>query len=234
MTDVLFIAKSGADEYGWAKTDSDVDLRLVWVPPWKLAVSMKMREKAKEVQHLRIDYTAYSIHHFLGQLVKGNGNRLENLFQNKIFEDKEAVAELQKMAMENLHLGYLKHWLGYSNGIKKDMKNPARLEKYGMPKLILDAYRVLLAGIILAKEKQVVYHLPSQGRLYLTNFADYVLHEYLLHGSLSPLLEKDAQDEIDTLQAKLQFLIDNSTWPKRIGLSRFDQWLIDYYDRMKR
>jgi len=165
---------------------------------------------------------------------KGNGNLLENLFQEKLFVDQEAVEELQKLVLKNLHKGYLKHWYGYSTNLLKDMKNPTRTESYGLHKLLLNLFRVLHSGIILAQHREVVYHLPSQTKYCPGSEPLLILKKYLSDETLSEKDIEDANNRIAFLRDILANEIDKSHWSKRLSLDVFDEWLIDYYNRMRR
>jgi len=231
MTDVIFIAKSGADAYGWAKKDSDLDLRLVWVPNWKLAVGLQRKEKAKQIQKLALDITHYTIHHFFGLLYKGNGNCLENLFQPKIFEDTEVVKELQKLCIENLHVAYLKHWLGYSHSLQKDMEVPSRITKRGNLKPLLDCYRILQSGIILATRKEVIWNIVEQNKFTKNNSLE-ILTAYLNNEKVSENQIKNSLVELKDMQNGLKMLIDSCDW-KEIRKDVFDDWLGKYYKKMR-
>jgi predicted nucleotidyltransferase len=231
MTDVLFIAKSGADAYGWAKKDSDLDLRLVWVPNWKLTVGLQRKEKAKQIQKLALDITHFTIHHFFNLLCKGNGNCLENLFQPKIFEDTEAVNNLQKLSMENLHVGYLKHWLGYSHSLQKDMKNTTRIVSRGKIKPLLDCYRVLQSGIILATREEVIWNIVEQNKIIKNNSLE-ILSAYMNNEKITEKQMKYSLGELKDMQTSLGMLINFCKW-KEINKNPFNSWLGEYYKRMR-
>lgn len=229
--DLLFIAVSGAHSYGWARDDSDLDVRLVWIPDLLQALSVIHRGKTKQSQHNNIDLVSYPIHHFLKLLVKGNGNCLENLFQEKLHQNETLVQKLQKLTLENLHIGFLKHYLGYSNGLIKDMENPSRLQRYGKVKLLLASYRVLLAGLILARKREVIYTIQKQFWSVSTDYCIELLGFYLLKNEPYPQLLADARKEILQLQGELKKEIEESSWFKVFPSIVFDQWLLDYYKR---
>lgn len=227
--DLVFIAVSGAHSYGWARDDSDLDVRLVWMPDLMQALSVVHRGKTKQSQKDNIDCTTYPIHHFLRLLVKGNGNCLENLFQEKLYENEKLVGELQKLTLENLHVGFLKHYLGYSNGLIKDMNNSSRLQRYGETKLILANYRVLQAGLILAKRKEVVYKLQQQYFYVSTDYCIPLLGAYLHDTPPNRELLDDAREEIQRLQGELEEEIEQSLWFKVFPSIIYDRWLVQYY-----
>lgn len=229
VKDVLFIAISGAHSYGWKREDSDLDVRLVWFPDLTQALSVIHRGRTKQTQKDKIDFVSYPIHNFLGLLVKGNGNSLENLFQEKLYQHKNLVEELQKLTLNNLHLGFLKHYLGYYSTLKKDMNNPSRLEKYGIQKLILASYRVLRAGIILAKDKKVIYNLQEQTKNHASYMYKWILDDYLQSKQSSPKNIKDALKELDRLEIELKKYIAGVSWSPTFPSIVFDRWLVAYY-----
>jgi len=109
--DLLFVAVSGADEYGWATPKSDLDIRLVWIPDIRQALSIT--SKGKNHQHQIdtergiIDLSTYPMQNYLKLLCKGNGNTLENLFQKHLFSGQEMVKDIQQIVMGNLHIAFL-------------------------------------------------------------------------------------------------------------------------------
>jgi predicted nucleotidyltransferase len=161
----LFIVISGSHAYGWNTDASDLDVRHVFAPDIKQALSIfyKCRTKQHKEKHDEgiIEFTTYPIQPFLGLLAKGNGNVLDNLFeatgppQPVIYADKPKVAQLQKIVLSHLHKGFLMHCTGYDIHLKKDMENETRLERYGREKLLLNRYKILLEGLILANYGEV-------------------------------------------------------------------------------
>jgi len=228
------MAVSGAHSYGWATDNSDLDVREVWMPTLQQALSVCFRGKPKECKPVfssgNIDFVSYPIRSFLGLLVKGNGNCLENLYQPKLSEYKQYVNELKQLTMENLHKGFLKHYLGYSVGLMKDMTNKTRLEHYGFCKLALGAYRVLYAGLTLVRNREVVYNVREHFKRYTTTYGEHILDMYYEDTNPVQSLRVKVENELIYLQKELQSEIDKCDWYNMFPSIVYDRWLVKHYE----
>jgi len=231
--DLLFIALSGSDAYGWAKKKSDIDTRLVWIPDILQALSIHYRGNIKhsknEFDNGTVDLVQMPMYKFLDGLTKGNGNYLENLFQDKLVSQPKLVKELQQLTIENLHTSFLKHYIRYYNkSLSKDMTIPARLTKYGLQKLLLSSFRVLRAGIILAEHKEVVYNLDKQEEYLPNPFWSKIREDYLNNQESYYLFTKHAKAKLEFLEQDLDSLIKTSKWYKVFPDIVYDRWIKDY------
>lgn len=233
---VLFMAVSGAHSYGWLTPESDLDIRYVHVPPLKNVLSfykslntVQWKEKTKGV----VDIASYPIQKFFRLLCKGNGNLLENLFQPHIIEKQRFVRELKRIVLQNLHIGYLKHFYGYATNLLKDMENPSRVESYGIEKLILCCYRVLLAGLILQEYKMPTYCLGEQHTLFPTMYCDSILDNYVQGEKIPTKLKVAAVYELLSLQRDLGYITyDDPTFPslnKTDLQDKLEEFLLSQY-----
>ena len=233
-TKKLFMAVSGAHSYGWATDYSDLDVREVWLPTLLQSLSVCFRGKPKQTTPIfssgDVDFVSYPIRNFLGLLVKGNGNCLENLYQPKLYEDKQLVDELKQLTMENLHKGFLKHYLGYSVGLMKDMSNTTRLERYGFCKLALGAYRVLYAGLTLARSRDVIYNVREHFKRYTTTYGEHILDMYYDEDDPCQTLRTNVKDELVCLQNELNKEISWCGWYNIFPSIVYDRWLVKQYE----
>lgn len=229
VKDLLFVAVSGSHAYGWSREDSDVDFRYVWMEDLLQAVSIFNRGRTKHHIEESMDVTAYSLRSYLRLLTKGNGNALENLYQEHLIEHKDLVDKLKIMTMANLHKGFLKHYLGYLGNEKKDMKVPSRLKKFGIQKLILTGIRLGRAGIILAKHKKVVYNLQEQDKYHASKMYRWILDDYLKGKESSKKNIKEALEELDRLEVELKKYIDGVSWSPTFPSIVYDTFLAEYY-----
>lgn len=237
--DLLFIAVSGSHAYGWTRKDSDLDIKMVWIPKILQALSIRNRGRIKEGELFtskkhKVEYTNYPLHHFLGQLAKGNGNALENLFQEKLICKDKEVKEIQELTMENLHTGFLKHYKGYSGNIIADMENPNRKEKFGETKGFLAAYRVISSGLILHRHREVIYNVRKQLEYIPMDFIEDFLNIYLEGKEISNRKGywktfKASKDKLFSLRNELKEEIDNSKWYDIFPIIVFDRWIYDYF-----
>jgi len=232
----LFIAVSGSHPYGWGTPRADLDIRKVWIPDINQALSIEYRGNVKETKMPLddgrvIDLVDIPLYRFLGTLSrKGNGNYLENLFQEKLWCMDKEVKEVQEIVMKNLHTGFLDHYLGYYyKSLKPDMLNPSRLVKYGLQKLILMSYRVLRSGLILGEKRVVVYNLLEQDKYIESNICLQVRQEYLNGKPTRPKLLLKAKKELDELHLLLKETKKNCGWYEVFPDHLFDRWLKKYY-----
>lgn len=232
MKGMLFVAVSGAHAYGWASEDSDLDIRQVWFPDIAQAVSVFFKAKTKSWTNTNMDFVSYPISSYLGLLAKGNGNIIENLFQEKLYQKRKMVKELQTIVLENLHVGILKHYWGYSVSLFKDAQNKSRVKRYGIDKLLLCRYRVLLAGLILEEQHKIVYNLEEQYKYRETENCLQLLETYKNKGETPPRERTDAMIELADLHRKLERIIKTAKLPpSHVGAPtvQLERWLIKYY-----
>lgn len=241
VEDALFIVVSGSHACGWNTAKSDLDVRRVYFPDIKQALSVFYRCRTKEHKHKTergiIDTTEYPIQNFIGLLAKGNGNAVDNLFEAdpdyppypKLHVDAVKVKQLQQIVLENLHKGFLMHCLGYDMSIAKDMLNPTRLQRYGEYKLLLNRYKILLQGLILAEHGKVVYNIIEQQKYRETNWCLELLDDYQQERPRDTNFERK---ELEQLHAQLAECIKTINWPDAhqspIDLA-LEHWLVNYY-----
>ena len=181
---VLFASLSGSHSYGWETINSDFDIRIVYLPDFNSLINPFFQDKINHyMNNPPYDVTTIPFGHFLSLLYNGNGNYLENLFMHKFYKtffSKGLITSLKTLVKNNLNYTFLKHYLGYYSSLKNDLKNQTRLQKYGYEKLVLNAYRVLLTGIILHDKKKIVYNLKELDKYYSGTNCLNVLETYLL------------------------------------------------------
>lgn len=174
----LFASISGSHAFGWNSKSSDLDIRVVNIPILPMYVDPFHKIKTTEWESWKvnnIDAVCYPITIFLGLLAKGNGNTLDNLFEEKIFDsNKTATKDLQDIVKNHLHKGFLYHCIGYSQCVKNDLKVEQRIIKYGYAKLLCERYRELLKGMLLCEGK-IEYNLPKMMEQIPVKFADTLL-----------------------------------------------------------
>lgn len=229
--DSLFIAVSGSHAYGWNREDSDLDIVRVWFPDIKQALTPFFKTKNKQYSSDGLDVKLYPIQQYLIQLNKGNGNALENLFQHHLYEKKKLVESLKRIIMDNLHKGFLRHYLGFSYNEKKDSKIPARIAKYGL-KIYLNRYRVLLAGLILEERRKVCFNVTHQQKYIRTQYFCDVIDEYKKGKNvLDSKLKSNVERELDALHGFLEIRIEESDFPirRQSPTVLLDRWLMKYY-----
>ena len=212
IKDALLVVVSGSHAYGWDTEKSDLDVRRVFFPDIKQALSVFYRCRTKQHKEKTdagtIDFTSYPIQNFIQLLAKGNGNALDNLFEAtgppdpKLLSDQTKVAQLQKIVLEHLHLGFLMHCTGYDLHLKKDLENETRLRRYGERKLLLNRYKILLEGLILAEHRKVIYNLRQQHEFIKTKHCLALLENYQ-SGSSKEFTVGEVYREVEQLHSQL-------------------------------
>ena len=208
----LFACISGAHSFGWVTPKSDLDVRFVIFTPIGQLISPFFKHHTQARMENNIDITEYPIDHYLQLLAKGNGNAVDNLFEPKLTEQKEAVQSLQEIVKANIHKGFIGHCLGYSLHIKKDFDIPSRLEKYGIEKLLLCRYRVLLQGMNLF-QGQIEHNLPKLLKNWPTLHAQTILIAYTNSVPVAPEILDAAIEETDRLHVGLSEALNKSSLP---------------------
>lgn len=237
---ILLLAVSGSHAYGWDTEKSDLDVRNVYFPNIQQALSIFYGANTKQFIADNIDHTEYPIRQFLMLLAKGNGNVADNLFEASdknlgLYVDTAKVKQLQKMVLSHLHMGFLLHCIGYDTHLKKDMENETRLRKYGKQKLLLNRYKILLEGLILASHGEVVYNVRKQHEYIKTNWCIELLEAYQ---SGQPFLgsraNQEALREVEQLHNKLAEMITSIKWPTSDQSTLdlvLDKWHINHYTK---
>jgi len=243
VNDALLIVVSGSHAYGWNTPQSDLDVRRVFFPDIQQALSVFYGCRTKEHKHKYerglVETTDYPIQAFLRLLAKGNGNALDNLFEAtgppdpKLHVDTVKVKQLQKIVLSHLHLGFLMHCTGYDIHLKKDLENERRLIQYGEVKLLLNRYKILLEGLILANYGEVVYNLKKQHEYIKTNWCIELLDTYQAGQPFLGLrANQEVFREVEQLHGRLAATIQTIKWPAQhqstIDLA-LDKWLIEHY-----
>ena len=235
--------ESRANAYGWDTEKSDLDVRHVYFPTIQQALSIFYGANTKQFSADNIDHTEYPIRQFLRLLAKGNGNATNNLFEASdsnlgLYLDKAKVKQLQKIVLSHLHLGFLAHCTGYDVHLQKDMENETRLERYGEQKLLLNRYKILLEGLIIADHKEVVYNLRKQLEYIKTSWGTELLDTYQEGQPLGETVIRDytcasrSLREVEQLHHKLAERIQTIKWPasheSTLDLA-LDKWHINHY-----
>lgn len=227
----LFICVSGSHSFGWAKKTSDLDLRFVFFPQLGQIVSPFFKYHTVSRIEKDVDITEYPVDHYLQLLCKGNGNAVDNLFEPKLAEQKEHVQSLQEIVKDSIHRGFIAHCLGYSCAIKKDFVIPSRLERYGVEKLLLCRYRVLLQGFNLL-QGNIEYNLPRLLKTCDTQNCAEVLASYISDKETDVELIASAIEETSVLHDRLSHLLECSKLPhseRSLLISKLDRWIKQQY-----
>jgi len=170
------------------------------------------------------------IHNFLNLLAfKGNANALENLFQEKLYSNDVLVKKIQKLTLDNLCIKFLRHYLGYTNNLRKDLSIPSRMKRFGIHKNLLTSLKNLRAGLILGEYKKVVYNIEEQQKYYYSDYQYTILSDYLTGKKTSTSIIEDFKFEISHYFIQLEDMIKESKLLKEFPSIVYDRFLRDYY-----
>lgn len=168
---LLFATISGAHLYGFASSDSDIDLRGVHVLPPREVLGLDLGPETIQSSHLRdgaeIDLVMHDARKFFELLLRRNGYVLEQLYSPLVVHTTPAHEELKQVARGCITRHHAHHHLGFA-------ATQVRLvQKERVPRLkpVLYVYRVLMTGIHLMRTGEVeanvvrlnetVFRLPS-------------------------------------------------------------------------
>jgi len=246
---IFYISLSGSHSYGTARKGSDIDLRGVWVP--ELSDSLNLTGKSSKGIHVKIDgndLEMIPIKRFLYVTLRGNGNYLESLFEKKLFpsiEDsidacgqfyefynnhwalnrRRMINDLQKSILHyGLNRSFKEHYLRFAQSQKDDFYKDYKV------KCLLYTYRVLMAGIVLFREKRVEYNLSKLLKHYDSTYVKMLLSKYDLGQSLvnEPVL-RQIEKEVEVMERDLQLAYEESDLPEKPNWNYFEEWLANLY-----
>ena len=152
----LFVTISGAHIYGFASTDSDVDLRGTHRLPLESMVGLTAPKQTVDFsamhKGLEVDLVSHDVGKYFGLLVKNNGYILEQVFSPLVVSGHEFLNELRPIAKNCVTRNHFHHYRGFFATQKKLIlkQNPVTA------KAVLYAYRVLCTGIRLMRTGEVV------------------------------------------------------------------------------
>lgn len=230
----LLLTESGSRVYGYAHTDSDVDLKgvhlcaaasfLSFLPSRPPALHIGYREEGPPV----LDFTSFDLGFLFHKTAQGNGSFLELLLSPhtqdvggcfKIL--KNVGVSLLSKKMENHYRGLAKGRLSYPDQTSLQVKKGA----YSV-KDVVSVSHVLLMGAHLLLTKKLEVSLPA---LYA---------EYRVVPWVSDLIAQRVEDrlavvredlDLNPLFAHLRSAAERSDLPDRIDseeLEKLDDWLI--------
>lgn len=225
---IQFVALCGSHSYGWSTDKSDIDLRVVYLPSFNEVINPFQTVKINQYMELPYDITTIPLSHFLGLLVKGNANYLENLYMTKI-KTNHVELQLKNIIGRYLHHGFLSHYLGYYQSLKHDLNNATRLEKYGYEKLAMNSYRVLMTGIILHEKRKVVYNLKDLDMYFPETNALIVLEEYLKGNTIMEPDKKYIDQDLSFLEDLLKSFVDEKDKKLPVRPPELEEELLDSY-----
>ncbi|RBM16178.1 nucleotidyltransferase [Streptomyces sp. PT12] len=156
---LLFATVSGAHLYGFPSRDSDVDVRGVHVLPLRdvigLAPGPETVTRTWDRDGVELDLVTHDLTKFARMLLRPNGYVLEQLLSPLVAHTTPEHAALVGLAPGLLTRHHARHYRGFSRTQQR------MFDKTGELKPLLNVFRVLLTGLRLLRERDVVAHLPT-------------------------------------------------------------------------
>nr|WP_049564931.1 nucleotidyltransferase domain-containing protein [Streptomyces sp. SBT349] len=156
---LLFATVSGAHLYGFPSRDSDVDLRGVHLLPLREVVGLTPGPETVARSWVRegveMDLVTHDLTKFARMLLRPNGYVLEQLLSPLIAHSTPVHAGLVALAPRLLARHHARHYRGFAR------TQTGLFEKTGELKPLLYAFRVLMTGVHLMRERELQADLPS-------------------------------------------------------------------------
>jgi len=151
----LLLTVSGAHLYGFPSTDSDVDLRGVFILPQRALLGLDAPEEtfSQTMQYAgyEVDLVAHEVKKFLELLLHKNGYVLEQLYSPLIVQGGAAFEALRNLVRGAITRHVYHHYAGFARNKLREFEgeSPRRV------KTLLYVYRVLLTCIHLLRTGEV-------------------------------------------------------------------------------
>lgn len=211
--DSLFVTISGAHIYGFASSDSDVDLRGSHRLPLEQVIGLGAPEQtvdfAGKYKGLEVDLVTHDIGKYLGLLVKNNGYILEQVFSPIIVSGCDFLEELRPIAKDCITKNHFYHYRGFFASQKKLIGKQQPVTA----KAVLYAYRVLCTGIHLMETGEVVTDLGVLAGEMGMGFIRELIDAKVTEKVAFEFDLKEHLSRLDQLERKLESAFQASTLP---------------------
>lgn len=156
-SEVVLCAVVGSRLYGYARPDSDLDLKGVHQDPTERVLQLfpgrDSHERITSYGGRECDLTTHELAAALRLLVKGNGNIIERIASPLQLIDDPVVEELQQVLKASLSRRCHGHYRGYFRGMQREHT------RSGSAKPLLASVRLALTGVWLLRTTRVECHI---------------------------------------------------------------------------
>lgn len=155
----VFAAISGAHLYGFASSDSDVDLRGAFLLPARQVLGLRPADETLTVEDtssIDLDWVAHDVRKFARLMTNHNGYVMEQLYSPLVVVTTPGHDELREIGEGCITRPTVRHYLVFASGRRRRLAEPDPTVKH-----LLYGYRVYLTGIHLLDTGEVVSHLPT-------------------------------------------------------------------------
>jgi uncharacterized protein len=208
---LLFATVSGAHLYGFASTDSDLDLRAAHRLPAHQVVGLRTGPDTLEHSGIRdgveLDIVSHDLLKFAKLLNSRNGYVLEQLLSPLVVVTSDVHAELRALAPRLITSNHAHHYLGFAAG--QDRLH----HRTGQLKPALYTLRVLLTGIHLMRTGSLECDLRVLGE-HIAYLPDLIAAKREAeHGPMPAGAAAHLAADIPVLRAELEQARDDSRLP---------------------
>lgn len=201
----IFATISGAHLYGFASTDSDIDLRGAFVLPARALLGLHPPNETISIVDrtaVDLDWVAHDIRKFARMMTHHNGYVLEQLFSPLVVLTTAAHEELIELGKGCVTRPTVRHYQGFARSRRKRLTEPEPTVKH-----LLYAYRVLLTGIHLMQTGEVIANIAVLNERFRIREIDDLVARKREGAEKMLLNERDLaihESLLDRLEAKLE------------------------------
>ena len=134
---IIYACESGSRGWGFASTNSDYDVRFIYVnhPKHYIRVDNNKSENIEHIVDDKLDICGWSITKTLGLIYKSNPTFLEWIQSPIVYLETEDMNELKEIARSHfIHISGYEHYMAMARGTKlewfKDNTTTAIMKKY--------------------------------------------------------------------------------------------------------
>ena len=157
----LVIALSGAHAYGFASTDSDLDLKAIHIDPTERLLGLHSgaphADRMEIVDGIEIDYTSNEIKPVLYGILQGNGNYIERVLGEILPLTTPELSVLRPLVQRSISRRLYRHYLGFATSQLKAFHG----ESPGSAKKLLFVLRTTLTGAHALRTGRIVTELSE-------------------------------------------------------------------------
>ncbi|MGV3719555.1 MAG: DNA polymerase beta superfamily protein [Actinomycetota bacterium] len=212
---LIFVTLSGSHLYGFPSTDSDFDLRGSHLIPgedlWSLDAPRETLEPKSDTDAGLVEIVSHDLRKFVRLLLKHNGYVLEQVTSPLVVRTSPTHAELLRLIPGVLTKGHYFHYRGFYHSERKeyDRSEPRSIKK------LLYAYRVLMTGCVLLREKVVEANLPALNQRFGFRFLDELIELKAAGERVGLQDDRPYVGELGRLEAELDRAHAESTLPEQ-------------------
>ncbi len=210
----VFATISGAHLYGFASRDSDVDLRGAFLLSARSMLGLRQVDETITIERkvpIDLDWVAHDLRKFARMMVSHNGYALEQLYSPLIVVTTPAHEELLELGRGCLTRPTVRHYQGFARGRRKRLHEPEATVKH-----LLYAYRVLLSGIHLMREQEIVSNMGVLRALFPSPIVEELVRRKQEGAEKTPLEPSEIathDKHLDALEQELALAYERSSLP---------------------